>query len=1117
MPIGRRIERLYYEIAAETKAFDEGLLQSQGKLKAFLDFAKAHPAAVFGALAAAATATAAKLTAMAAEFQHEMQKVQTVVQGSTAQLGALGEGIKTIFRSLPIQDIRELTQGMYDITSSGIAAGDAIGFLDTASKAAVGGVTQVNVAVDGLTSAFNAFRAQGLTVEQISDEMFAAVAAGKTTFAELAQYMGQTSAVAAAASVSLADVLAATAQLTLGGVKTADAMVGVKSAIVNILRPTDEFKQKYAALAKEFDAAKLAQLGFVGFLLELEKAAKGNSDVFRTLFSDVQGFAAVSGLMKDRGLAVAAMLDKVKASAGATDQAARTMSEGADALHQTLKNQLNVQLQELGDKFLPAANAGLRVMLDLMDPTAAAAKALASTMGELAASRGFDRTFSRRATAADRRFGDALSRAMSAFGDQGASIFDGQSNAALHQMLANLQALAATNPEQVTERFKAFGNALEQAARASDDAAAKEKAHQDELAKAAAAEAKRAAEAAARAEAERKAAEKRKQQQEEEKHRLAAMKTDAEALHQQVAQAVVAATATAVDDLTLSIDEFLTKAKPLLEKGLISQADVDRFVAIKREAIALARQVEGTQAILDATNQPGRAAGVGDLANLNVREAYLRWQLSGEKNAERRKAIEEQLRKIEQRRLEIQREMAHQTADATEKAQAALDAAQAMARTIESAARGALQLASAFGLVDDKTAAVLENIVQVATSIDPLLKALKTGSMGDIVGAALPLVGGIASLVSGFFHGDPESQRIQRENTAAIEKLTRTLGEFGLAITGSDFAKAAAAAAAAEPLAANLGAVGYTRNYERQVRAKLESTGLSLQEFTEIAKTLGITFKNAVPTAQELQQVLDAIAQTQLTQFAQTFDGQLQALQARFDLFDITDPIAQLKELQDIFDDPHFGSPALAQALAGLDLSTPEGRQAAQQAIQQLFEALQSGTLTPEQLGGLTPQQFLDQLLNVKHLLESGGGAGTGGYNVDRSITEATGSHLAGLLTTANVYAQRTMVAVEAMAATFRGTSVGALPSLTPPAAPAAATGSATFGVGGALGGASITLQVVLTRDVLSALGAGALGLDAAQAIGQAAGTAAVERLDQMLGSALRRRLRLLAGSPVVS
>jgi TP901 family phage tail tape measure protein len=203
-----RLDRLFYTIDAETKGFDEGILKSGEKLRTFVEYAKGNPLVVLGALGAAAAVAAYKVEQMGAAFAHEMAKVQTVARGTKQELDNLGRGVLGVFTSLPVERVEDLTHGLYDIISAGIDASKSIEFLGIAAQAAVGGVTDVSTAVDGLTSVVNAYRQQQLGVKQASDEMFAAVRLGKTTFGELSQHMGQTVAIAAGANVAFADVAA---------------------------------------------------------------------------------------------------------------------------------------------------------------------------------------------------------------------------------------------------------------------------------------------------------------------------------------------------------------------------------------------------------------------------------------------------------------------------------------------------------------------------------------------------------------------------------------------------------------------------------------------------------------------------------------------------------------------------------------------------------------------------------------------------------------------------------------------------------------------------------------------------------------------------------------------
>lgn len=104
-----------------------------------------------------------------------------------------------------------------------------------------------------------------------------------------------------------------------------------------------------------------------------------------------------------------------------------------------------------------------------------------------------------------------------------------------------------------------------------------------------------------------------------------------------------------------------------------------------------------------------------------------------------------------------------------------------LARAIMEAVNGALQLAEAFGLVGEEASKALRGIAQVATGIDPFLKALASGSTGDIIGAGLNLAGGVASLLDGIFGGgrvDRAREELQLEFDAWNESFDQFVRDF---------------------------------------------------------------------------------------------------------------------------------------------------------------------------------------------------------------------------------------------------------------------------------------------------------------------------------------------------
>lgn len=326
-------------------------------------------AGVFGIAVSITAATAAILGAVhaAQSYEKQMALVATVTDRAAISMATLSKGAMSIFRNLPVESMQEVTKGLYDIISSGIPAGDALQYLDVSARTAIAGVTSTAVAVDALTTATNAWSEQNLTATQAADQMFMAVNKGKITFEQLAGSMGLIASTASAYKISLADVLASAAQLTLAGMSAEMAMVGIRSAIVNVINPTGELAKAFPELAHEFNATKLEALGFTKFLLEFNKASGGSKEALNLLFTDIQGKAAVFKLLADNGVAVSNQLEAIEKSSGAMKEAFDLATNTSAALNQKLKNELTATIIELGQKALPLVNAGLKVLLAVLN------------------------------------------------------------------------------------------------------------------------------------------------------------------------------------------------------------------------------------------------------------------------------------------------------------------------------------------------------------------------------------------------------------------------------------------------------------------------------------------------------------------------------------------------------------------------------------------------------------------------------------------------------------------------------------------------------------------------------------------------------------------------------
>ena len=92
----------------------------------------------------------------AADFDRGMREVNTLLNFSNAQLDVLSIQVRELSKEFGINAV-DATKALYSTISAGQAPSEAISFLTVAAKTAIGGVTDLETAVDGLTSVVNAF------------------------------------------------------------------------------------------------------------------------------------------------------------------------------------------------------------------------------------------------------------------------------------------------------------------------------------------------------------------------------------------------------------------------------------------------------------------------------------------------------------------------------------------------------------------------------------------------------------------------------------------------------------------------------------------------------------------------------------------------------------------------------------------------------------------------------------------------------------------------------------------------------------------------------------------------------------------------------------------------
>ena len=156
-----KIGSAWVDVEARTQSYENGLRRAETKTqqatsKMSDSFMKIGSAIgmTFGAYGAIRVLSQA--TDMLTEFDTGMRNVNTIINVSDRELYKLGNGILDIQSDLGLAN-KDLTNALYQTTSAGIKASEALGFVKVAGKAAIAGLSDTETAVDALTTVVNAW------------------------------------------------------------------------------------------------------------------------------------------------------------------------------------------------------------------------------------------------------------------------------------------------------------------------------------------------------------------------------------------------------------------------------------------------------------------------------------------------------------------------------------------------------------------------------------------------------------------------------------------------------------------------------------------------------------------------------------------------------------------------------------------------------------------------------------------------------------------------------------------------------------------------------------------------------------------------------------------------
>jgi TP901 family phage tail tape measure protein len=299
---------------------------------------------------------------MAADFESSFAEVKTLLPDlSEKAFGKLQDDIIGVSKEFGIATNQSIP-ALYQAISAGVPSDNIVSFMETAAKASIGGVTDLETAVDGITSVVNAYGDEVISAQEASDQMFTAVRLGKTDFTQLSSSLFNVIPTASSLGVSFGDVASQLAVITASGTPTSVATTQIRAAMVEAQKSGSKLDTALRDLSGKGFADLIKDGQTMPQVFETLRQSMPEQD-FKDLFGSVEAMNAVLGVTGPNFDAVSSAMDEMSNSAGATDAAAAKIQETFSFKFNKAINEAKIFLMELGLEALPHVTKALEVVV----------------------------------------------------------------------------------------------------------------------------------------------------------------------------------------------------------------------------------------------------------------------------------------------------------------------------------------------------------------------------------------------------------------------------------------------------------------------------------------------------------------------------------------------------------------------------------------------------------------------------------------------------------------------------------------------------------------------------------------------------------------------------------
>ncbi len=366
-----------YEVRADDSNLDSDLDTANSKVESGSSKIASTAAVAGAAIGAAFVAAGAAAITFGSEFEQALANTSTLIDTSVTDMDALETNILALSDSSGIA-ATELSSSLYSALSAGIPAtedmSEALGFLESATKLAKAGFTDVDTAVSATAKVLNAYNMDVSETDRVHTVLMQTQNMGITTVDELGGVLATVTPTAAAMGVSFEQVGASLATMTAAGTPAATATTQLNALIAELAKSGTTAADNLAAAAEgtEYAGMSFTEMMDAGLPLNevLDMMGTYAEESGLSMMDMISSTEAAKGALAIAGENSAAFSENLAAMSTEID----VVGEAYDKVTGTSGEQFNLLLNELKNvaidlfsEMLPIINEALPVFKDLLD------------------------------------------------------------------------------------------------------------------------------------------------------------------------------------------------------------------------------------------------------------------------------------------------------------------------------------------------------------------------------------------------------------------------------------------------------------------------------------------------------------------------------------------------------------------------------------------------------------------------------------------------------------------------------------------------------------------------------------------------------------------------------